>query len=284
MPAALSLADHKKQLKEAGLRFKILSEWAGTVADTKYQCVKCDYTWTGKPNYVRRLSGCPCCTKTMPHKTTEDYVKEIKVLNPKVLVLGAYLGCNVKTKHKCVTCNHEWLALPINIRRGTNCPRCSAKLQSEKGIQRQKTNLGSRRMRVKVQGKSFDVQGYEPHALRWLVEQANVPVKNISTTNLPTFDYVLKGKHRKYYPDIMVKGKYVVEVKSMYVAGITRASGGYRDSPEELWTMLKAKAQSVKKQGYVFRLLVMNRKGERVAMPKAWLKYSHEEILGNFYL
>lgn len=284
MPSPLSLSDHKRQLKDAGLKFVVLSDWKGTVADTKYQCVKCKYSWVGKPNYVRRLAGCPCCTKTMPNKTTVDYIKELKTLNPRITVVGEYQGCDIKTKHRCLTCKHEWLAIPINIRRGTNCPKCSAKLKSAQGIERQRKGVGSKRIRVKVQGKTFSVQGYEPHAIRWLVEQAQIAVKDISTANLPTFDYTLDGKAHKYYPDMLVKGRYVVEVKSMYVAGITKSAGGYRDSPERLWAMLKAKAKAVKKQGFTFRLLVMNRRGEKVAMPAAWTKYSHEEILAEFDL
>lgn len=279
----LTIDDHKTQLKEAGLRFRVLSDWKGTVAPTTYQCCKCKYTWDGAPNYVRRLAGCPRCTKRMTNKTTDDYATEIAKLNPGVRVLGQYAGCNIKIEHQCSTCAHSWLAMPINIRRGTGCPKCAAKRKSEKAIGRIKSSQ-SRRVRVKVNGKSFDVQGYEPHAIRWLVEEAGVSVKDIRTTKLPVFDYKIQGEQRRYYPDMLVKGKYVVEVKSMFVAGITSTKYALGKTPKQLWDTLRAKARAVERQGFVFRLLVIDKKGNRVSMPKEWRRYSHSQILTNFDL
>lgn len=274
----LTLAAHKRQLKDAGLKFNVLGDWSGSVTPTTYQCRKCQYTWDGVPNYVRRLAGCPKCLKTR-RKTTDEYREEIAELNPKVRVLGTYEKCNVKLEHQCVACDHKWMALPINIRRGTNCPKCSSQKKSAFMVNNPIKLNGTKRVRVRVNGKLFYVQGYEPHALRWLVNELGLSVADIRTTKVPTFDYRFDQKDRRYLPDFLVKNDIVVEVKSLFTAGLTTDTNHYYPDPDIRWRQLVAKAKAVEKAGYRFRLLVMNRNGNRINLPVDWQRKSHKSML-----
>lgn len=61
----------------------------------------------------------------MPNKKThEDYVQEVKKINPNIEVISEYIGSKIKILHKCKIDNYEWFATPSNILQGTGCPKC----------------------------------------------------------------------------------------------------------------------------------------------------------------
>ena len=56
-------------------------------------------------------------------KTHEEFVNEMKEVNPSFIIIGKYQGDN---KHIDVECekHHIWSALPTNLRKGRGCPYC----------------------------------------------------------------------------------------------------------------------------------------------------------------
>lgn len=113
---------------------------------------------------------------------------------------------------------------------------------------------------VVIARKTFQVRGYEAKAIEWLVSQG-VPVKNIEALTVSRksqsgFDYMWRRKLHHYVPDFLVttgKGKFVVEVKSPYTAGLDSSVGS-----SDRWSQLKAKAKSVVSAGHNFVLLVFS--------------------------
>ncbi len=45
---------------------------------------------------------------------------------------GAYHGAATKRAARCLTCAHEWAVLPLNIYKGSGCPRCAAQRQGRR--------------------------------------------------------------------------------------------------------------------------------------------------------
>lgn len=64
-------------------------------------------------------------------KTHLEYVSEIKFIAPNLEVIGQYMGANIKIKHRCNICGHEWNVKPNSVLNGTRCPEC-AKYQRAK--------------------------------------------------------------------------------------------------------------------------------------------------------
>lgn len=58
-------------------------------------------------------------------KTTEEFVSELKTVNPSIKVIGQYEGCKTKIKVCCLKCNHVWSAQPSNLLQGVGCPECA---------------------------------------------------------------------------------------------------------------------------------------------------------------
>lgn len=110
---------------------------------------------------------------------------------------------------------------------------------------------------VKLAGVSYEVLGYEPVAIKWLLS------KGLSEANIApnpgAVPYVdSKGVHRQYRPDLKVKIKsthYHVEVKSNYTAGLIGKRGA------ENWRQLQAKANGVfDKTGFPLKVLICSDK------------------------
>lgn len=58
-------------------------------------------------------------------KTHEQYVEELKNINPNIEVLEQYNGAKIKILHKCLLHNFKWLATPDNIIQGGVCFECA---------------------------------------------------------------------------------------------------------------------------------------------------------------
>lgn len=70
-----------------------------------------------------------------------------------------------------------------------------------------------KRTKVTVEGKQFNLQGYEPF---FLIEaqKEGISIHDIESPG-PTVQYVLDGKERSYHPDFYVRSlNLIVEVKS----------------------------------------------------------------------
>lgn len=65
----------------------------------------------------------------MRKKTHEEYVNEVKIINPNVEVIEEYKGVNTKIKHRCLKDRYEWLVSPHSILNNSRCPRCVNKIR-----------------------------------------------------------------------------------------------------------------------------------------------------------
>lgn len=115
-----------------------------------------------------------------------------------------------------------------------------------------------RRKSITIGGRRYGgLQGFEPFALRWLIEKHDARILNKADLS---FNYRFRDQTRVYFPDIVarVNGKrVVVEVKSTYTAGLTSGAGW-----QERFEQLCAKARSV---GPCFLLIVVSKSGRVLA-------------------
>jgi len=70
-------------------------------------------------------------------KTTLDFINEMKIVNPNIIILGEYINNKTKIKCKCNIDNTEWMVKPNNLLSGSGCPVCGKKKQISKIV---KTN------------------------------------------------------------------------------------------------------------------------------------------------
>lgn len=61
----------------------------------------------------------------MPRKkTNEEFIEELKLKNPTIIVLDTYKKSSIKVHCKCLIDGYEWYATPNSLLRGSGCPKC----------------------------------------------------------------------------------------------------------------------------------------------------------------
>lgn len=105
-----------------------------TSAKDKILC-KCKidgHMWHAAPTMLLRGSGCPVCSG-VKKKTTSEYVKEVELIHPNILVIGEYINAKTKILHRCTIDDYVWEADPHHILSGRGCPLCNSS-KGEKSI------------------------------------------------------------------------------------------------------------------------------------------------------
>lgn len=85
----------------------------------------CGYEWYN--NLCNFLSGtrCPECAKNNKRKTHEEFCKELKLIDPNIIILSKYINAKTKVKCQCIIDNNIWNTTPDNLLQGSGCPKCS---------------------------------------------------------------------------------------------------------------------------------------------------------------
>ena len=120
-----------KQMKIINPDIEVLNKYTTVFDVIKCKCKIDGFEWETTPNSIlNQKSKCPMCTKKKMYesqiKSNEQFLKELKLVNPNILPLEEYQGDKVKIKCKCLIHNYEWYVAPCHIlHRKTGCPKCS---------------------------------------------------------------------------------------------------------------------------------------------------------------
>ena len=58
-------------------------------------------------------------------KTNEEFIREMKNINPNIKILGSYSNAHTKVDYQCLIDNNIWCATPNNLLQGKGCPVCA---------------------------------------------------------------------------------------------------------------------------------------------------------------
>lgn len=93
-----------------------------------HKCLIHNYEWITTPSSILQGCGCPKCKiekiSTKIRKTHNEYVSELKIVNPDIIVIENYIDSYTPILHKCLIHNCEWYNSPFNVLSGTGCPQC----------------------------------------------------------------------------------------------------------------------------------------------------------------
>ncbi len=129
------------ELKQVNPNIILLSDYADGSTKVRVQCLKCNNIWNTKPSILLSGSGCPKCGReridAAHRKTHEEFIRDIKYINPSVMVLGKYQGNKTRIKCRCNTCGNIWETIPQSLMKGTGCPKCGNKKAAHKNSKTQ---------------------------------------------------------------------------------------------------------------------------------------------------
>lgn len=118
---------------------EILGTYANARTKIKCKCKICGYEWEVVPSSLLRGIGCPKCAGNL-QKTHEEFIKELAQINNNIEVLGTYETANTKILCRCKLDGYEWEVRPIELLKGTGCPKCKI-TKGEKRVAQYLDNL-----------------------------------------------------------------------------------------------------------------------------------------------
>ena len=91
------------------------------------------------------VRGCVSCIAkeraNKKRKTHEEFIKELKNVNPNIIILSEYKTNNDKVKCKCAIDGYEWETKPHSLLQNHGCPECARKLQNRRNYNEFLTEL-----------------------------------------------------------------------------------------------------------------------------------------------
>lgn len=96
----------------------------------KCRCLVCGNEWKIAPTKLHQGEGCPQCFRkkisSQYSKSHDLFVREMKDVDPTIIILTQYKNTKTKVRCKCQVCKHEWSATPANLLKYRGCPECSS--------------------------------------------------------------------------------------------------------------------------------------------------------------
>ena len=113
-----------KQLSEINQNIEALDKYIKSHEKIRFKCLICENIWSATPANILSGYGCPKCAGNMK-KTTEDFKKELSLINSDIVCLDEYQGYETQIKFKGLNCNHIWETTPSSVLHGKKCPECN---------------------------------------------------------------------------------------------------------------------------------------------------------------
>ena len=115
--------EYVKRVMKINPHIEVIDKYIDSQTKILHRCKIDNYEWYVRPSKILIGQGCPKCAGSML-KSHEQYVNELKLKNPSIIVLGQYINGKTKIMHKCSNHDYEWEVAPIDILSGKGCPMC----------------------------------------------------------------------------------------------------------------------------------------------------------------
>ena len=134
-----------EELKAKRPNIDVLEEYKGSNIPIMVNDKTCNHpAWKARPYSLLNGNGCPLCGKQLAienrTRTHEEFVHEMKEINPKVKIIGKFQRINERIEVECLECGHVWNPLAYSLTQGKGCPHCAAK----NGAKKRKGKLASK--------------------------------------------------------------------------------------------------------------------------------------------
>lgn len=187
---------HRKELKTYvdELRLKnpfisIVGEYVNMRTPTLHRCNIQNIEWETSPSSVLLGCGCPKCgsekSSEKLRKTHEQYVDELKTINPKIEVIGTYVDATTPILHKRLIDGNEWFTPPTYILSGSGCPQCN----ESKGERAVRLWLEKHNVEFEQQKKFFDCCDKRPLPFDFYIPKQNAVIEYNGLQHYTARDY-----------------------------------------------------------------------------------------------
>ena len=118
-----------KEVFEIHPNIIINSRYLNSTTRVDLECSICGKHWSAFPGNILKGRGCPKCKSIKNgercRKPFEQFVSELKEINPNIKILGSYINNKTPIQAECLLCGNVWEPYPDKLLQGVGCPLCS---------------------------------------------------------------------------------------------------------------------------------------------------------------
>ena len=133
---------------------KVIGKYINTRTKILVKCIKCSFEWEGNPSDLLSGHGCSRCrninTGNRCRKSNNDFVNEMKLINPNIEIIEPYVTSQKPIAVKCRVCKNEWIVKPNTLLNGIGCAKCAG--LKKKTTQEIKNELKIKNSTIEVLG------------------------------------------------------------------------------------------------------------------------------------
>ena len=130
--------EYVEELKVKNPTVEVAEEYVDADTLIMHHCLVHDVFWRTTP--VRALQGVGCkeCKvekfRQIRCKTHEQYIEEVTIINPDIIVVGKYTDARTPIEHYCMKHGILWNTYPDGILKGIGCKECGNEKARDKNI------------------------------------------------------------------------------------------------------------------------------------------------------
>ena len=121
---------HEEYIAELSVKnpnIEPLEQYISANTSILHRCKIDGFKWMARPGNILFGKGCPMCAGNLK-LTNEEYVSRLKVINPQVVPIDAYINRCTSITHMCLIDGYIWRTSPSSILSGRGCPKCAGNL------------------------------------------------------------------------------------------------------------------------------------------------------------
>lgn len=104
--------------------YELLTPYIRSEDKIKCRCKIHDFVWESYPSTLLKGGNCPRCSGKYQW-STENFKKEMFIINPDIEILGEYINTKTNILARCIPCDYTWSVGPRHLLTGRGCPKCS---------------------------------------------------------------------------------------------------------------------------------------------------------------
>lgn len=121
--------EYVKELAVKNPTVRLIGEYINANTPVEHYCEIHQTFWNISPCAALQGQGCQQCKGekigNIKRKSEEQYVRELSMIYPHIVLRGEYKGAQIPTAHECLIHNFIWSPTPGNVLGGHGCPKCS---------------------------------------------------------------------------------------------------------------------------------------------------------------
>lgn len=126
---------HEQYVKEVATtnpNITVLESYIDARTPILHMCKIHNIKWKIAPHGILSGHGCYKCKSekiiNKNTKTHQQYIEELKIVNPDIIVLEDYVDSSTPILHKCLVDGYKWKISPLNTLSGRGCQKCSKRI------------------------------------------------------------------------------------------------------------------------------------------------------------